>query len=80
MLVPSSGLDAPAVPPVRPPTSGRQAEILALIAAGKTDKEIAALLHLSVTTVRTYLRRMYAALGVHCRAQAVAIAMSTGRP
>ena len=58
--------------------SRRQVEVLALIAEGKTDKEIARVLHVSPATVRTYLRRLYAALGVHSRAQAVASMMAAG--
>jgi hypothetical protein len=39
------------------------------IAAGLSDKEIAAAHHLSVSTVRTYVRQVYSLMGVHNRVQ-----------
>jgi DNA-binding CsgD family transcriptional regulator len=53
------------------PLSPRQAEILRLISRGKTDKEIAAELQLSIATVKTHLRAAFARLRVRSRAQAV---------
>lgn len=51
----------------------RQADILALAAEGRSDKEIAAKLGISVTTIRTHLERFYKANHVHNRAEAVAM-------
>ena len=51
--------------------SPRQAEIVGLIAAGYSDKQIALVLKVSRRTVRTQLERLYAANGLHSRAQAV---------
>jgi DNA-binding NarL/FixJ family response regulator len=48
----------------------RQAEILALVAAGLADKEIAVRLNVSVPTVRTHLRRLFRDRGYHNRAEA----------
>ena len=56
--------------------SDRESEVLALIALGLTNAEIADELYLSIETVKTYVKRLYAKLGVHNRAQA-AIAAST---
>ena len=56
--------------------SDRESEVLALIAIGLTNAEIADELYLSIETVKTYVKRLYAKLGVHNRAQA-AIAAST---
>jgi DNA-binding NarL/FixJ family response regulator len=56
--------------------SDRESEVLALIALGLTNSEIAEELYLSVETVKTYVKRLYAKLGVHNRAQA-ALAAST---
>jgi DNA-binding NarL/FixJ family response regulator len=56
--------------------SDRESEVLALIALGLTNAEIAEELYLSVETVKTYVKRLYAKLGVHNRAQA-ALAAST---
>ena len=53
--------------------SPRQAEIVSLIASGYSDKQIAATLRVSQRTVRTHIERLYAAHGLHNRAQAVHI-------
>ena len=50
--------------------SPRQAEIVCLIASGLEDKEIARELGVSVTTVRTHLRRLYRQIGVPNRSRA----------
>ncbi len=50
--------------------SAREEEVLALIALGKTNGEIGHELFLSIDTVKTYVRRLYAKLGVNNRAQA----------
>jgi DNA-binding NarL/FixJ family response regulator len=52
--------------------SDREREILRLIVAGRTNKELAAELELSIHTVDTYLRRIYSKLEVHNRSGAVA--------
>jgi DNA-binding NarL/FixJ family response regulator len=51
--------------------SPRQSEIVGLIASGYSDKQIAQALRVSQRTVRTQLERLYAANGLHSRAQAV---------
>lgn len=51
--------------------SPRQTEIVSLIASGHSDKQIARLLGVSQRTVRTQLERLFAANGLHSRAQAV---------
>jgi DNA-binding NarL/FixJ family response regulator len=50
--------------------SAREQEVLALIALGMSNVEIGNELFLSVDTVKTYVRRLYAKLGVRNRAQA----------
>lgn len=57
----------------------REAEILGLLADGKPSKVIAFELSLSPETVRYYIKRIYRALGVHNRAQAVAHALGDPR-
>jgi len=57
--------------------SRREAQIVELIALGCEDKEIAARLHISRRTVRTHLERLFGDLGVHSRAAAVAIWVSS---
>jgi len=54
--------------------SDREAEVLALIARGLTNGQIAEELYLSVETVKTYVKRLYAKLDVHNRAQAAVAA------
>jgi DNA-binding NarL/FixJ family response regulator len=54
--------------------SDRESEVLALIAQGMTNAEIARELYLSVETVKTYVKRLYAKLDVHNRAQAAVAA------
>lgn len=60
------------------PLSWREQEILALVALGRSNREIADELFLSVDTVKTYLRRLYDKLGVHNRAQAAVVAVTHG--
>jgi DNA-binding NarL/FixJ family response regulator len=52
--------------------SGREREVLELLARGFLYKEIAEMLKISVQTVNTYIRRIYEKLHVRSRAQAVA--------
>jgi len=52
------------------PLSGREEEVLALIANGSTNKEIAARLHLSPHTIKEHTSAIYRKLGVRNRAEA----------
>ena len=52
--------------------SGREHEILQLVAAGKSNRRIAQELYVSVGTVKTHLNNLYRKLGVRSRTQAVA--------
>lgn len=56
----------------------REREILALVARGHTNGEIADGLHLADATVKTHVSRVYAKLGVRDRAQAVVVAYEEG--
>jgi DNA-binding NarL/FixJ family response regulator len=49
----------------------RQRQILALVAQGLTDTQVAAQLHLSPKTVNHHVTAVLATLGVHSRADAV---------
>lgn len=53
--------------------SPRQAQILALVAEGLGDKEIARRMGVSTNTVRTHLQRLYRERGVRNRAEAAAL-------
>ena len=54
------------------PLSGRELEILQLVAAGKSNRRIAQELYVSVGTVKTHLNNLYRKLRVRSRTQAVA--------
>ena len=58
--------------------AAREAEVLLLVAAGHTDRQIAAALVLSETTVGRHLSNIYAKLGVSSRAAATAFALRAG--
>lgn len=58
--------------------SPREAEVLALVARGRTNREIADAMFLSVNTIKTYIRSAYAKIGVTRRPQAVRWAVENG--
>jgi LuxR family maltose regulon positive regulatory protein len=60
------------------PLSRRELEVLPLIAEGLTNQEIAARLYLSLHTVKSHARTIYAKLGVAGRTQAVARGRALG--
>ncbi len=72
-----AGLPTPPVtaPPV---LSSREREILALMARGLTNKEIAAHLGLALPTVKFYARRVLRKLGARSRVEAIAQARRLG--
>jgi DNA-binding CsgD family transcriptional regulator len=55
-----------------PPLTDREREILELVAAGKTNAEIAEAIWIAPGTVRKHLENVYEKLGVHSRTAAVA--------
>jgi LuxR family maltose regulon positive regulatory protein len=54
------------------PLSERELEVLALIAAGKSNREIADELFVAVGTVKTHAKNVYRKLGAHGRTEALA--------
>ncbi len=58
----------------------RESDVLALLARGMTNKEIAQTLFLSVRTVEAHLRNIYGKLGVGSRTEAVLWAVQHGAP
>jgi len=54
------------------PLSERELEVLALIAAGKSNKEIAGTLAISTSTVKTHINNLYGKLEARSRTQALA--------
>lgn len=58
--------------------TGREAEVLRIVARGWSNHQIAVELHLSEATVKTHVSRVLAKLGLHSRAQAVVLAYEAG--
>lgn len=58
-----------------PTLSPREREVVALVAQGAANKQIAARLSISEATVKSYLQNVFEKLGAADRAQAVAIAL-----
>ncbi len=58
--------------------SGREVEVLALVAKGLTNADIGRALHISEATVKTHLLRAFGKLGVSDRTAAVTTAMALG--
>ncbi len=53
--------------------AARERRVLAEVAQGKTDKEVAAALKLTTKTARNYLDRIFTKLKVHTRTEAALI-------
>jgi DNA-binding NarL/FixJ family response regulator len=58
--------------------SEREQDVLRLVAAGKTNPEIAALLFISRRTARGHVSTLLTKLGVHHRGEAAAFAHAAG--
>jgi PAS domain S-box-containing protein len=75
-LVPRREQTAPPQP--HPHLTPRQNQVLHLLSQGHSTTQIAEELHLSVDTVRNHVRRMFRALDVHSRVEALAVAHRDG--
>jgi LuxR family maltose regulon positive regulatory protein len=60
------------------PLTGREMEVLQLLAQGFTNPEIAQRLFISLPTVKSHTRNIYGKLGVHSRREAAAQARTLG--
>ncbi|CAM5263180.1 DNA-binding response regulator OS=Streptomyces alboniger OX=132473 GN=CP975_21560 PE=4 SV=1 [Streptomyces alboniger] len=65
-------------PPDLAALTGREVEVLKLIARGLTNADIAERLYISEATVKTHLNRTMSKLGLDSRAQAVVVAYESG--
>ena len=81
----SAAVRAPAPAPAGPTAAAadddltpREAEVLRLIAAGKSNREIARALFVSEATVKTHVNRIFAKTGSRDRAQAIRYAYTHG--
>jgi DNA-binding NarL/FixJ family response regulator len=71
----------PAGPPAQPvePLTEREEQILATVARGRTNSEIAAELYITLSTVKTHVASLMAKLGVRNRVEIAIWAYETGR-
>jgi two-component system NarL family response regulator len=60
------------------PLTGRESDVLALLARGKSNKEIGANLYISETTVKSHLRSIFIKLNVLSRTEAITAATRRG--
>jgi DNA-binding NarL/FixJ family response regulator len=80
----SAAARAPAAPGPAGPATGegdltpREADVLRLIAAGQSNREIARALFVSEATVKTHVNRIFAKTGARDRAQAIHYAYTHG--
>jgi DNA-binding CsgD family transcriptional regulator len=58
--------------------TARELEVLALVAGGRTNREIGAALFISEKTASVHVSRILAKLGARTRAQAAAMAVTLG--
>jgi two-component system NarL family response regulator len=58
--------------------TGRELEVLTLLARGKSNREIGTNLYISETTVKSHLRSIFAKLDVLSRTEAIATAIQRG--
>ena len=70
--------DQPAGAPPPQPLTGRELEVLRLLAGGYANREIAAALHLAPGTVKNHVSSVLAKLGVRDRTRAVLRALHLG--
>ena len=56
--------------------SRRELEVVQLLVAGASNKQIAGAIHVSENTVKSHLSRIFCKLGVQSRAEAVAVALT----
>lgn len=60
------------------PLTGRESDVLALLAKGKSNKEIGSHLYITETTVKSHLRSIFAKLNVLSRTEAITTASRRG--
>ncbi len=74
----AGGANIQASSPLSERLSAREQQVVRLIAEGKTSKDMAAILHLSVQTVRSYRKSLMSKLEVHNIASLTQLALACG--
>jgi LuxR family maltose regulon positive regulatory protein len=77
-LSPSPSVGEAANENLAEPLSERELDILRLIAIGRSNQEIAEMLVIAVSTVKTHINNLYGKLGTNRRTEAIAIAREQG--
>jgi DNA-binding CsgD family transcriptional regulator len=77
LLLKAVRLDLRAAHLTQLPLTEREREVLALVAAGKTNREIATVLAISARTVQKHLEHIFQKIGVETRTAAAVLALST---
>ena len=72
-----NGVSRPAAPSVLTP---REAEVLRRIVAGQHTQQMAREMNIAISTLRTYIKNVFAKLGVHSRLEAAACASRAELP
>ena len=65
-------------PAAAEPLTERERDVLRLLAAGRSNPEIARTLYVELNTVKTHVKSLYGKLGVHSRVQAAQRAQELG--
>lgn len=63
---------------VRSGLTPRELDVLRLVSRGRSNKEIASAMFISEETVKTHMKSLFQKLGVHDRAEAVAVSLRRG--
>jgi LuxR family maltose regulon positive regulatory protein len=74
----TSAADKPKHESLLEPLSARELEILRLIDAGRSNQEIAEILVIAISTVKSHINNLYGKLGTNRRTEAIAIARQQG--
>ena len=72
----AAGLDMPREFRRPEPLSVREREVYELLVCGRSNREIAQRLFISESTTKVHVRHIFEKLGVHTRAEAVAVGQS----